>query len=63
MKKDDRSPGTFRLRKRDGIEVQKKCVWIPADRALAFEVWCAANRRDESEVVDQLIAELLRKRR
>lgn len=57
------TPSMFRTRKRDGVEMQKKGYWIPAERALAFEMWCTANRRDESEVLSELIGELLRRKR
>lgn len=55
--------GTFRMRKRDGREIQKKGFWIAADDAHAFEIWCVTNRRDESDVVGELIAEFLRKKK
>jgi hypothetical protein len=62
-KADDAKPtsGTFRTRKSDGAELQKKGYWLNAKNAHAFEIWCVINRRDESQVVDELIAEFLKK--
>lgn len=55
--------GTFRIRKRDGREIQRKGYWLDANDAHAFEIWCVTNRKDESEVVGELIAEFLRKQK
>jgi hypothetical protein len=57
------SSGTFRTRQRDGRELQKKGYWLDAKDAHAFEIWCVTNRREESDVVGELIADFLKKQR
>jgi hypothetical protein len=54
---------SFRTRKRDGAELQKKGYWIDADVAYAFEVWCVTQRRDESQVVTELLRAFLAKQK
>jgi hypothetical protein len=54
---------SFRTRKRDGTELQKKGYWIDVDVAYAFEVWCVTQRRDESQVVTELLRAFLAKQK
>jgi hypothetical protein len=56
---EERSSGTFRVRKRDGVVLQKKTVWLDESLAQQFDIYCAANRLDMSEVVAHLLTELL----
>jgi hypothetical protein len=55
--------GTFRTRKRDGVELQKKGYWIDTAVALEFELWCVKNRRDESQVITELVRAFLAKKK
>jgi len=55
--------GSFRVRKRDGLAIQKKGFWLDAKSAHAFEIWCVTNRKDESEVVGELIEEFLKRQK
>jgi hypothetical protein len=59
-KEEKTASGNYRVRKRDGQELQRKGFWIPADQAHALTIWCAINKTDESEVVTTLLTEFLR---
>jgi len=60
---EPRSSGTFRIRKRDGVRLEKKTVWLEDSLAQQFEIYCATNRVDMSEVVAHLLTEFLSKKR
>jgi hypothetical protein len=45
----------------DGRQLEKKGFWLDAERAHKFKIWCTVNRKDMSEVVDELVATFLAK--
>lgn len=54
---EERSSGTFRVRKRDGVRLEKKTVWLEDSLAQQLDVYCAMQRIDMSELVAHLLTE------